>query len=163
MGESENIIYQFKVKDINNKEISFEVFKGKILMVVNVASYCMFTQQYTGLEELYNKLKDKGFVILAFPCNQFGSQEPDSEEDIMDFCTSTFGVSFPMFSKIKVNGKNTHPLYKYLKSKKKGTLGSKRIMWNFTKFLINREGKIIERYSSKTKPADIEEDILKLL
>ncbi len=157
------MIFQFNVKDINNKEISLESYKGKVLLVVNVASYCMFTPQYTGLEELYNKLKDKGFVILAFPCNQFGSQEPDSEEKITDFCKTTFGVSFPIYSKIKVNGKNAHPLYKFLKSKKKGTLGSKRIMWNFAKFLINREGKIIERYSSKTKPADIEEDILKLL
>lgn len=161
--QKENTIYQFKVKDINNKVIPLESFKGKVLIIVNVASYCMFTPQYTGLEELYNKFKDKGFVILAFPCNQFGSQEPDNEEKIMGFCTSTFNISFPMFSKIKVNGKDSHPLYKFLKSEKTGTLRSKRIKWNFAKFLVNRDGKVIERYSSKTKPSGIEEDILKLL
>ena len=163
MGQKENTIYQFKVKDINGKEISLELFKGKVLLIVNVASYCMFTPQYTGLEELYKEFKDKGFMILAFPCNQFGSQEPDSEEEILDFCTTTFEVSFPMFSKIKVNGKNTHPLYRFLKTEKTGTLGSKRIKWNFAKFLINKEGKVIERYGSKTEPNSIEEDILKLL
>ena len=161
--QKEDTIYQFKVKDINNKEISLESFKGKVIMIVNVASYCMFTPQYTGLEELYTNFKEKEFVILAFPCNQFGSQEPDSETEIADFCTTTFGVSFPMFSKIKVNGKEAHSLYKFLKSKKPGLFGSERIKWNFSKFLVNKEGKVIERFASKTKPAGIEEDILKLL
>lgn len=163
MEQTEKSIYQFTVKDINGKDISMETFKEKVLLIVNVATYCGFTYQYHSLEKLYNTYKDEGFVILGFPCNQFGSQEPDSEAEILDFCTTTFGVSFPMFSKIKVNGKKAHPLYKFLKSEKPGSLGSKRIKWNFTKFLLNRNGVIIKRYGSKKRPPAIKEDILKLL
>jgi glutathione peroxidase len=159
----ENSIYQFKVKDITGQEVSMETYKGNVMLIVNVASKCGFTPQYEGLEKLYQTHKDKGFVILGFPCNQFGSQEPGSEKEIEQFCSINYGVSFPMFAKIDVNGDNTHPLYKYLKSEKPGTLGTKKIKWNFAKFLVDREGNVIKRISSQTKPKDIEADILELL
>jgi len=156
-------IYDFKVKTIKGEETTLEPYKGKVLLIVNVASKCGFTPQYEGLEALYKKYKDQGLVVLGFPCNQFGSQEPGSEAEIQNFCRVNFGVTFPMFSKINVNGEETHPLYRYLKSEQPGILGSEAIKWNFTKFLINREGNVVERFGSSTKPKELEDKIEKLL
>ncbi|BDD09887.1 glutathione peroxidase [Fulvitalea axinellae] len=156
-------VYDFKVKDIRGKEVSLEEYKGKVLLIVNTASKCGLTPQYKGLEELYKELNGQGLEVLGFPCNQFGGQEPGSEEEIGQFCELNYGVSFPMFSKIDVNGSETHPLYEYLKSEKKGVLGTKAIKWNFTKFLIDKEGRVIERFSPTTEPAKIKGAIEKLL
>ena len=156
-------IYDFKVKTIKGEETTLEPYKGKVLLIVNVASKCGFTPQYEGLEALYKKYKDQGLVVLGFPCNQFGSQEPGSEAEIQNFCRVNFGVTFTMFSKINVNGEETHPLYRYLKSEQPGILGSEAIKWNFTKFLINREGNVVERFGSSTKPKELEDKIEKLL
>jgi glutathione peroxidase len=153
-------IYDFEVKTISGEVISMDAFKNKVLLIVNVASKCGFTEQYAGLETLYQKYKDKGLVILGFPCNQFMNQEPLNEEEIKSFCSLTYGVTFPMFSKIDVNGENTHPLYKYLKEAKKGLLGSEAIKWNFTKFLVDKNGTVINRYAPATKPESLEVDIL---
>ena len=158
-----NTIYDIKVKTIEGKETALEQYKGKVMLIVNVASKCGFTPKYDGLEALYKKYKDKGLVVLGFPCNQFGSQEPGSEEEIQNFCRVNFGVTFPMFSKIKVNGDDTHPLYVHLKSAQPGILGSEMIKWNFTKFLVDKNGKVVERYGSSTKPEALEEAIEKLL
>ncbi len=155
-------IYQFKTKTIQGKEISLKQYEGKVILIVNTASKCGFTPQYKGLEELYKDLKDKGLVILGFPCNQFASQEPGSAEEISKFCSLNYGVTFPMFMKIDVNGKNTDPIYKYLKNVLPGTLGND-IKWNFTKFLLDRHGKPIKRYGSSTEPKDILKDIEYLL
>ena len=141
---SMNTIYDFKVKTIEGKETTLEQYKGKVMLIVNVASKCGFTPQYDGLEALYKKYKEKGLVVLGFPCNQFGSQEPGSETEIQNFCRVNFGVTFPMFSKINVNGDQTNPLYVYLKSEKPGIMGSEAIKWNFTKFLVDKEGKVID-------------------
>ncbi len=157
------MVYKIKVVDINGQEQTIEKYSGKVILIVNVASKCGFTPQYRGLEDLYLNYKDKGFVILGFPCNQFASQEPKSEQEVLAFCAINYGVTFPLFSKIKVNGKETHPLYQYLKNQKRGKLGFKSISWNFTKFLIDRNGKVIKRYSPGTKPMEIEADILKLI
>jgi len=156
-------IYDFKVKTINGEETTLEEYKNKVLLIVNVASKCGYTSQYDGLESLYRKYKDEGLVVLGFPCNQFGSQEPGSEKEIQNFCRVNFGVTFPMFSKIKVNGEETHPLYRYLKSEQSGILGTEAIKWNFTKFLIDKEGRVVERFGSSTKPSELEEKIEKLL
>ncbi|MDM5263563.1 glutathione peroxidase [Sulfurovum sp. XTW-4] len=156
-------IYDFKVKTINGTETTLEPYKGKVLLIVNVASKCGFTPQYNGLEALYQKYKESGLVVLGFPSNQFGSQEPGTEEEIQNFCRVNFGVTFPMFSKIKVNGENTHPLYAYLKSELPGFLGTESIKWNFTKFLIDKNGKVIQRFGSATKPKEIEKEIKSLL
>lgn len=158
-----NTIYDFTVKTIDGKETTLEDYKGKVMLIVNVASKCGYTPQYDGLEALYQKYKDKGLVVLGFPCNQFGSQEPGTEAEIQNFCRVNFGVTFPMFSKINVNGADTHPLYVYLKSEKPGVLGSEAIKWNFTKFLVDKEGKVVERFGSSTKPSELEEKIEKLL
>lgn len=160
---SMNTIYDFKVKTIEGQEATLEQYKGKVLLIVNVASKCGFTPQYDGLEALYKKYKDKGFVVLGFPCNQFGSQEPGTEAEIQNFCRVNFGVTFPMFSKLNVNGNDTHPLYVYLKSEKPGILGSEAIKWNFTKFLVDKNGKVVQRFGSSASPESIEEDIEKLL
>lgn len=160
---SMNKIYDFKVKTIEGKETTLEQYKGKVLLIVNVASKCGFTPQYDGLEALYKKYKEKGLVVLGFPCNQFGSQEPGTETEIQNFCRVNFGVTFPMFSKINVNGDQTDPLYVYLKSEKPGIMGSEAIKWNFTKFLVDKEGKVIRRFGSSTTPESIEGDIEKLL
>jgi glutathione peroxidase len=133
------------------------------MLVVNTASKCGFTPQYEGLEALYKKYKDQGFVVLGFPCNQFGRQEPGSESDIEEFCQLNYGVSFPMFTKIDVNGGDADPLFKYLKNSQKGILGSEKIKWNFTKFLVNRDGKVIARFASTVKPENLIKDIEKLL
>lgn len=155
--------YDFEAKNIKGKTISMSQYKGKVLLIVNVASECGFTPQYEGLEKLYETYKEQGFEILAFPCNQFGDQEPGSSEEIQKFCSTKFSVTFPLFQKIEVNGDNTHPLYVFLKSEATGFLGSESIKWNFTKFLIDKKGNVIERYGSITKPATIAKDIEKLL
>lgn len=154
--------YTFTEKSLQGKEVSMKSFKGKVVLVVNTASKCGFTPQYEGLESLYKKYKDKGLVILGFPCNQFGGQEPGTAEEISNFCSANYGVTFPMFSKIEVNGDNASPLYKYLKNALPGTLGND-IKWNFTKFLIDRQGNPVKRYASNVKPADISEEIESLL
>lgn len=154
--------YQFTARSLQGKEISMDNYKGKIVLVVNTASKCGFTPQYEGLESLYKKYKDKGLVILGFPCNQFGNQEPGSEKEISEGCLINYGVSFPMFSKIEVNGGNAHPIYKYLKDKLPGFFG-KKIKWNFAKFIIDSNGIPVKRYSSGTKPEQLVKDIEKLL
>ncbi|MDD2452114.1 MAG: glutathione peroxidase [Sulfurovum sp.] len=156
-------IYEFNVKTIDGKETTLAPYRDKVMLIVNVASKCGYTPQYEGLEALYQKYKEKGFVVLGFPSNQFGNQEPGTEEEIQQFCRVNFGVTFPMFSKIEVNGENTPPLYAYLKSEQTGILGTEAIKWNFTKFLIDREGKVTARFGSSTKPNEIEEEIEKLL
>ena len=153
-------IYEFEVKTIGGETITMDAFKDKVLLIVNVASKCGFTEQYAGLESLYQKYKDKGLVVLGFPCNQFMNQEPLSEDEIKSFCSLTYGVTFPMFAKIDVNGENTHPLYKYLKESQKGLLGSEAIKWNFTKFLVDQNGTVINRFAPATKPETLEVDIL---
>lgn len=156
-------IYDIEVTTIEGQKSSLAPYKDKVLLIVNVASKCGFTPQYDGLEALYQKYKDQGLVILGFPSNQFGSQEPGSNKEIADFCTINFGVSFPMFEKIDVNGDNTHPLYHYLKSEKTGFLWIDKIKWNFTKFLVNRQGKVVDRFAPSTKPASLEDAIQALL
>lgn len=154
--------YELNATDIKGQKVSMSEFKGKTLMVVNTASKCGLTPQYEGLENLYQKYKDEGLVILGFPCNQFGSQEPGSEDDIQEFCQLNYGVSFPMFSKVDVNGANTHEVFRYLKSKLGGLLGSK-IKWNFTKFVIDKEGNPAKRFAPTTKPESMEAYLKKLL
>lgn len=156
-------IYNFKVKDIKGNEQSLSDYKGKALLIVNTASKCGFTPQYEGLESVYKELKDKDFEVLAFPCNQFGAQEPGNDEEIAQFCDLSFKTSFPLFSKIDVNGSDEHPLYEHLKSEAPGLLGSKKIKWNFTKFLVDKDGKVLKRYASQDKSEKIKEDIIKLL
>jgi glutathione peroxidase len=152
-------IYDFNAKTIDGDETSLSQYKGKALLVVNVASKCGFTPQYKGLEALYEKYRDKGLVVLGFPCDQFGHQEPGDEDEIRNFCSLTYDVQFPMFAKIDVNGANTHPLYKYLKSEAKGLLGSESIKWNFTKFLVDRDGKVVRRFAPTDTPEGIEKDV----
>jgi glutathione peroxidase len=156
-------VYDYKATDIDGKERSLGEFKGKTILVVNVASKCGFTPQYTGLEAMYRKLKDKDFVVLGFPCDQFGHQEPGNEDEIKNFCSLTYDVSFPMFAKVDVNGGETHPLYKHLKKEAKGVLGSESIKWNFTKFLVDKNGKVVTRYAPTDKPESIEKDVVKAL
>jgi len=156
-------VYDFEVKRLNGEPVKLDAYRGKVLLIVNTASQCGFTPQYRGLEELYGKFRARGLEILGFPCNQFGKQEPGSSDEIAEFCSVNYGVTFPIFEKIEVNGKNTHPLYQYLKSEARGLLGSEPIKWNFTKFLVDREGKVVERYGSAKKPAQIEADIERLL
>ena len=155
--------YDFTAQDIKGKEVSMSTYKNKVVLVVNVASKCGYTPQYEGLEKLYKKYKSHGFEILAFPCNQFKGQEPGTAAEIQNFCKVNYGVTFPLFSKIDVNGDNADPLYVYLKKQAPGFLGTKGIKWNFTKFLIDRKGNVITRYGSSTKPANIAKDIEKLL
>ena len=161
--ENKMSIYDFKVKDINSNEISMSKYKDKVLLIVNVASKCGFTGQYEGLENLYKKYKNEDFMILGFPSNQFSNQEPGSNAEIKEFCTLTYGVDFDMFAKVDVNGENEIPLYTYLKKEASGILGTEGIKWNFTKFLVNKEGKVVDRFGSTTTPASIEDDIKKLL
>lgn len=156
-------IYDFNVKTIEGEEISMSKYKGKVLLIVNVASKCGFTSQYEGLEKLFEKYKDKDFMVLGFPSNQFANQEPQSNEEIKEFCSLTYDVKFDMFAKIDVNGENETPLYKFLKSSQKGILGTQDIKWNFTKFLVDKEGNVVDRFASTTTPESIEKDILKLL
>jgi len=156
-------IYDFTVKDIDGNDFSLNLLKGKILLIINTATGCGFTPQYTGLQKLYDTYKDKGLEILDFPCNQFLNQAPGTEKEINNFCTLKYNTTFRRFSKINVNGKNESPLYTYLKNHTKGFLGTKRIKWNFTKFLVDSEGKVRKRYSPTIKPEIIETDIKKLL
>ena len=153
-------IYDIEVTSITGEVMTLERFKGQLLLIVNVASKCGFTPQYEGLQALYEKYKDKDFVVLGFPCNQFLNQEPLEESEVQDFCTLNFGVTFPLFAKVDVNGAHTHPLFAYLKKEQKGLFGSEAIKWNFTKFLVSKEGKVIERYAPSTKPESLELDIL---
>ena len=156
-------VYDFSAKTIDGDEQKLSAYKGKTLLVVNVASKCGFTPQYTGLEALYEKFKDKGLVVLGFPCDQFGHQEPGDENEIKNFCSLTYDVKFPLFAKIEVNGANTHPLYKYLKAQAKGLLGSESIKWNFTKFLVDADGKVVTRYAPTDTPEKIEKDVARML
>ncbi len=156
-------IYDFTVKDIHEQEVPLSNYRGKVLLIVNVASECGFTPQYEGLEKLYESYEDQGLMILGFPCNQFSEQEPGSNKEIFAYCTTTYDVTFDMFAKIDVNGDNAAPLYKYLKSQQSGFLWTESIKWNFTKFLVDREGNVVDRYGSSTKPASIENDIKALL
>ena len=156
-------IYDFAAKSLDGKDLPLAQFQGQVLMVVNTASKCGFTPQYAGLETLYEKHRAEGFTILGFPCNQFGSQEPGGESEIGAFCQKNYGVSFPMFAKTEVNGEAAHPLYKFLKHEKPGLLGSERIKWNFTKFLVDRAGAVVARYAPTTKPMDLEKPVAKLL
>ena len=155
-------IYDFKVNDINGQEISLSQFKGKVLLVVNVASKCGFTPQYKGLEELYKEFGDQ-VVVLGFPCNQFGAQEPGNAEEIKSFCSLSYGVTFPMFEKIDVNGPKAHPLYQFLKESKPGLLGTEAIKWNFTKFLVDKNGEVLKRYAPNDDPGKIKKEIAQYL
>lgn len=156
-------IYEFQAIDINGHEVSLSDYKNRVLLIVNTASKCGFTKQYKGLEELYEKYKERGFVVLGFPCNQFGAQEPGNALEIKNFCSLNYDVKFPLFAKIEVNGKNAHPLYEYLKAKKSGFLCLKVIKWNFTKFLIDRNGKVVERYAPTKEPSALTAKIETLL
>jgi len=158
----EQKFYEFKANSLHGKEVSMDTYKGKVVVVVNTASKCGFTPQYEGLEQLYKDYKDKGLVILGFPCHQFGNQEPGSEKDIAEGCLVNYGVSFPMFSKVFVNGENTHPVFSYLKTELKGTLGN-NVKWNFTKFVLDRNGKPVKRFAPITKPESMRDYIEKLL
>ena len=158
----EKSIYDFTVMDMKKKPVSLETYKGKVMLIVNTATGCGFTPQYKELEEMYRLYKNQGFTVLGFPCNQFGHQAPGTEEEIQQFCTLKYKTTFPLFAKIDVNGKDAEPLFRYLKSVKGGFFGDD-IKWNFTKFLISRDGTVVERYAPVTKPEKIESDILKLL
>jgi glutathione peroxidase len=156
-------IYDFSVKDTNLKDVSLSEYKDKILLIVNVASYCGLTYQYEGLEKLYKKYKNKDFEILGFPCNQFALQEPGSNEEIKKFCDTKYGITFKMLNKINVNGSKEDPFYTFLKNKKSGVGGTKQIKWNFTKFLINKDGDVVNRFGPQSEPKDIESSIKELL
>lgn len=156
---TQDSIYAFEAKTIDGGVEKLADYKGKALLIVNVASKCGFTPQYTGLEALHRKFKDKGFNVLGFPCDQFGHQEPGDEAEIKNFCSLTYDVTFPLYAKIDVKGDNAHPLYKFLTSEKKGILGTESIKWNFTKFLVDKQGNVIKRYAPTDKPEDIEKDV----
>ena len=156
-------VYDFSARTIDGDEKKLDAYKGKTMLVVNVASKCGFTPQYKGLEEMYEKFSDKGLVVLGFPCDQFGHQEPGDEAEIKNFCALTYDVKFPMFAKVDVNGESAHPLYKYLKTEAKGVLGTESIKWNFTKFLIDKNGHVVKRYAPLDTPASIEKDIAPIL
>jgi len=152
-------VYDFSAKTIDGDEQSLAAYKGKAMLIVNVASKCGFTPQYTGLEALYEKFREQGLVVLGFPCDQFGHQEPGDEAEIKNFCALTYDVKFPLFAKVAVNGAEAHPLYKYLKSEAKGLLGSESVKWNFTKFLVDKHGKVVRRYAPTDTPQSIEKDL----
>lgn len=156
-------IYNFTVKAADDKPVAMDQYKGKVLLVVNVASKCGYTPQYKGLEEVYREFKDQNFAILGFPCNQFGAQEPGSANEIQSFCELNYGVTFPVMAKVDVNGDKAEPLYVYLKAQAPGVLGTQAIKWNFTKFLIGKNGEVLERYAPTTEPKDIVADIQKAL
>lgn len=156
-------VYQFSAKTIDGREVSMRDFEGKVLLIVNTASKCGFTPQYKGLEALHRKYEAKGLTVMGFPCDQFGHQEPGDEAEIKNFCSLNYDVRFPLFAKVEVNGKAAHPLFQYLKKEAKGILGSEAIKWNFTKFLIDREGRVVRRYAPTDTPESIERDIVELL
>ncbi|ASK35699.1 glutathione peroxidase [Alloalcanivorax mobilis] len=156
-------VYDYQARNLDGQEIPLSEFKGKVLLIVNTASKCGFTPQYQGLQALYQRYGERGLEILGFPCNQFGHQEPGDAGEIGAFCEKNYGVSFPMFDKIEVNGAQAHPLFKFLKAESPGVLGTQGIKWNFTKFLVDREGRVVRRYGSKDKPEKLADDIEKLL
>lgn len=156
-------IYDFECETITGDKKSLREFDGNVILIVNTASKCGLTPQFEGLESMYQKFKDKGLTILGFPCNQFANQDPAENNQIQEFCQLNYGVSFPMFGKIDVNGNNTDPLFAYLKEKAPGLLGSQKIKWNFTKFLVNKQGEVVKRYAPATKPSAIEKDIASLI
>jgi len=156
-------IYDFEIRTIDGERTKLADYKGKTLLIVNTASQCGFTPQYEGLEKLYREYKDSGFVILGFPCNQFGKQEPGTSEEIKNFCETNYDITFPVFEKIEVNGPETFPLYRYLKKTAPGILGIRRIHWNFTKFLVSREGKVLHRFAPATTPDSLRKHIEKAL
>lgn len=162
-AETPETIYPFEAVTIDGQKQSLADYKGKVVLIVNVASKCGYTNQYEGLQKLYSTYKDRGVVVLGFPCNQFGSQEPGTAEDIKSFCSLTYQVDFPMFDKVDVNGDTAHPLYVFLKSQKAGSLGTEAIKWNFTKFLVGRDGKVVERFAPSTTPAELTASIEALL
>lgn len=155
-------VFDFSVKDINGNDVSLSQYQGKFLLIVNVASKCGFTPQYQGLEALYREMQDQ-LVILGFPCNQFGAQEPGDAQEIKSFCSLNYNVSFPLFEKIEVNGNQAAPLYQFLKKQRPGILGSEAIKWNFTKFLIDRQGQVIKRFAPTDKPEDIKKELIKMI
>ncbi|MBD2079857.1 glutathione peroxidase [Leptolyngbya sp. FACHB-17] len=156
-------IYDFSANSIEGQPVSLSAHKDKVLLIVNTASQCGFTPQYQGLQSIHNKYENQGFAVLGFPCNQFGQQEPGSANEIQSFCEMRFGVTFPLFEKVDVNGANAHPLFKFLTKAAPGIFGTEGIKWNFTKFLVDRSGQVVKRYPSTTKPEDIEKDIQALL
>jgi glutathione peroxidase len=156
-------IYNFSVKDINLNDVSLEKYKNKVLLIVNVASYCGLTYQYKSLEDIYKKYKDKGFEILGFPCNQFALQEPGSNEEIKNFCDTSYGVTFNIMNKINVNGSKADPFYNFLKEQKPGIANTPQIKWNFTKFLVNKDGCVVKRYSPQIEVSEIEPKIIELI
>jgi len=155
--------YDFKANDINGKEVSMSSYEGKVVLIVNVASSCGFTPQYEGLQKLYDEHKEEGLEILAFPCNQFGEQEKGDGEEIKNFCEKNYSITFPIFEKVEVNGNDAHPIFKFIKEQKKGFMGTESIKWNFSKFLLSKNGEVIKRYGSLDVPENLEEDIKQLL
>ena len=160
---SADTLYNLSAHSIQGEEVSLAAYEGKVVLIVNVASRCGFTPQYAGLEELYQRFKDRGFVVLGFPCNQFGGQEPGSEEEIQSFCSLTWQVTFPLFAKVEVNGPGAHPLFVWLKAQAPGLLGTEAIKWNFTKFLVDRHGHVVERFGPQTTPAALAGEIERAL
>jgi glutathione peroxidase len=156
-------LYECTVKTIDGQTETLDTYRGQVLLIVNVASKCGFTNQYAGLEALYRRYREKGFVILGFPCDQFAHQEPGSEAEIKNFCSLTYDVTFPLFAKIEVNGSGAHPLFNHLKKEQPGLLGSEMIKWNFTKFLVNREGRVLKRYAPADTPEKIEDDLKEMI
>ena len=152
-------VHDFTAKSLSGEDVSLADFRGKVLLIVNTASKCGFTPQYAGLEKLHEELSPRGFAVLGFPCNQFGQQEPGDAQEIQNFCSLSYNVTFPMFAKIDVNGADAHPLYEFLKSQKSGLLGIEAIKWNFSKFLVDQEGRVVERYAPTTTPASLTGDI----
>lgn len=155
--------YDFSARTLDGKDVAMSAYQGKVALVVNVASKCGFTPQYTGLEALYKEYAAKGLVVLGFPCNQFGAQEPGDAADILKFCSLEYPVSFPMFEKVDVNGDKAHPLYKFLKKEQAGLLGTEGVKWNFTKFLVDKHGKVVDRFAPQKKPEELKADVERLL
>lgn len=160
---SKETVYDFTAKDIKGRDVSLGDYQGKVLLIVNTASKCGFTPQFEGLQNLYEELGGRGFEVLGFPCNQFMNQDPGTDDAISQFCSLNYGVSFPMFAKIDVNGDEVHPLFRFLKREARGVMGSEKVKWNFTKFLVSRDGRVVRRYAPTAKPADIKADIEALL
>jgi glutathione peroxidase len=156
-------VYDFVVETIDGQTMRLDAYRGRVLLVVNVASRCGFTPQYAGLEALYRKYRERGFAVLGFPCDQFGQQEPGDEAEIKEFCRLTYDVTFPLLAKIDVNGPSAHPLYVFLKTARRGILGTKGIKWNFTKFLVDRDGKVVRRFGPMVKPGRIEKQLVRIL
>lgn len=163
MGIDMSEIYAIEVKTIDGRTMTMSEYEGRVLLIVNTASRCGFTPQYAGLEQLYKRYREQGFTVLGFPCNQFANQEPGDEAEIASFCAMNYGVTFPMFAKVDVNGPDQHPLFRLLTGSKRGLFGSRRIKWNFTKFLVDRRGRVVKRFAPTAKPETIEADIRRLL